>query len=190
LFQGGRLYYSCKGNQAAWEQAKLAYQQTVLNALGEVLDTLVARQQFAQSRLELEKQVKALQESARLATLRYTGGLATYYEALEAQQQLFPAEDSLARTELNQRAAVAQWYRALGGGWRAEEDIRGNTRCAVNPWTRSCRGADGPSESRHLESGASAMELLRRFWSIDRGLTALRRFLDGAVRSAIPARGA
>ena len=122
LFQGGRLYYSYKGNVAAWEEAKLNYQQTLLNALGEVSDTLVARQKFAQSRVELERQVVALQESVRLATLRFTGGLATYYEVLEAQQQLFPAENSLARTELNQLVAVVQLYRALGGGWRAEEE--------------------------------------------------------------------
>ncbi len=124
LFQGGRLYYSYKGSVAAWEDAKLAYEQTVLNALGEVSDTLVARQKFAHSRVELEKQVAALQDSVRLATLRFTGGLATYYEVLEAQQQLFPAENALARTELNQLAAVVQLYRALGGGWRAEEERR------------------------------------------------------------------
>ncbi len=122
LFQGGRLYYSYKGNVASWEESKLAYQQTVLNALGEVSDSLIARQKFAASRVEVEKEVTALQESVRLATLRFTGGLATYYEVLEAQQQLFPAEDALARTELNQLVAVVQLYRALGGGWRSEEE--------------------------------------------------------------------
>jgi outer membrane protein, multidrug efflux system len=121
IFQGGRLYYSYKGNVAAWEDAKLAYERTVLNALGEVSNVLVARQKFAESRSELERQVGALRESVRLATLRYTSGLASYYEVLEAQQQLFPAENSLARTELNQLVAVVQLYNALGGGWRAEE---------------------------------------------------------------------
>jgi len=72
IFQGGRLYYSYKGRVAAWEEAKLAYEQTVLNALGEVSDTLVARQKFAQARVELEKQVTALQDSVRLSTLRFS----------------------------------------------------------------------------------------------------------------------
>jgi multidrug efflux system outer membrane protein len=121
IFQGGRLYYTYKGSVSVWDEAKLAYEQTVLNALGEVSNTLVARQKFAQSRLELEREVAALQESVRLSNLRYTGGLATYYEVLEAQQQLFPAENSLARTQLAQLVAVVQLYRALGGGWRAEE---------------------------------------------------------------------
>lgn len=122
IFQGGRLYYTYKGNVAAWEEAKLAYERTVLTALGEVSNVLVARQKFAQTRVELELQVRALQESVRLSRLRFTGGLATYYEVLEAQQQLFPAENSLARTELNQLVAVVQLYAALGGGWRAEEE--------------------------------------------------------------------
>jgi multidrug efflux system outer membrane protein len=122
IFQGGRLYYSYKGSVAVWEEATLAYEQTVLTALGEVSNTLVARQKFAAARFELEHQVKALQDSVRLATLRFTGGLSTYYEVLEAQQQLFPAENTLARTQLNQLVAVVQLYRALGGGWRAEEE--------------------------------------------------------------------
>ena len=122
IFQGGRLYYTYKGSVASWEEAKLAYEQTVLNALAEVSNALVARQKFAASRVELERQVAALQDAVHLATVRYTGGLATYYEVLEAQQQLFPAENSLAQTQLNQLVAVVQLYKALGGGWHAEEE--------------------------------------------------------------------
>ena len=123
IFQGGRLYYNYKGNAAAWEETILAYEQTVLNALGEVSNTLVARQKFAESRVESEREVAALRESVRLSTLRYTAGLANYYEVLEAQQQLFPAQNFLARTQLNQLVAVVQLYRALGGGWRTEEEL-------------------------------------------------------------------
>jgi len=124
IFQGGRLYYDYKGRVAEREAAKLAYRQAVLNALGEVSNALVAREKLALSRADLEREVLALQDSVRLSTLRYTGGLASYYEVLEAQQQLFPAENSLARTELSQLVAVVQLYRALGGGWQAEEQRR------------------------------------------------------------------
>lgn len=121
IFQGGRLYYSYKGSVASWEAAVLLYEQTVLNALGEVSNTLVARQRFAESRVELVRQVTALSESVRLSKLRYDGGLASYFEVLQAQQELFPAEITLARTRLNQLTAIVQLYRALGGGWREEE---------------------------------------------------------------------
>jgi multidrug efflux system outer membrane protein len=121
LFQGGRLYYEYKGSVSAWQETKLAYEQTVLSALGEVSNALVSREKVARSRAELERQVQALQDAVRLSTLRYTGGLASYYEVLEAQQELFPAENALARTELDQLVTFLQLYRALGGGWQSEE---------------------------------------------------------------------
>src|SRR5262245_45882085 len=96
--------------------------QRVLTALGEVSNALIAQQKLELTRAEQQKSVDAYRESVRLATLRYTGGLASYYEVLEAQQQLFPAENAAARSELNQLTAVVQLYRALGGGWRAEEE--------------------------------------------------------------------
>ena len=45
------------------------------------------------------------------------GGLASYYEVLEAQQLLYPAEISLSETSRDRRLAIVQLYRALGGGW-------------------------------------------------------------------------
>jgi multidrug efflux system outer membrane protein len=45
------------------------------------------------------------------------GGLASYYEVLEAQQLLYPAEFSLSETSRDRRLAVVQLYKALGGGW-------------------------------------------------------------------------
>jgi multidrug efflux system outer membrane protein len=73
-------------------------------------------------RAESAKAVAALQESSELATLRYEGGLASYFEVLEAQQQLFPAERALARVELAQLLAVVRLYAALGGGWSTSEE--------------------------------------------------------------------
>jgi outer membrane protein, multidrug efflux system len=121
LFQGGRLYFGYKGSVVAWQEAKLAYEQAVLNALREVSDALVARQKFAAAEVERKRDVASLQESVRLATVRFTGGLASYFEVLDAQQLLFPAENLLARNELAQLVSVVQLYKALGGGWHQEE---------------------------------------------------------------------
>jgi multidrug efflux system outer membrane protein len=52
-----------------------------------------------------------------LALIRYESGRASYFEVLEAQQQLFPAEDALAQTMRDQLVAVVNLYKALGGGW-------------------------------------------------------------------------
>ena len=56
-------------------------------------------------------------ESVRISTQRYMAGNASYFEVLEAQQLLFPAETSLARVQLSQLLVIVQLYRALGGGW-------------------------------------------------------------------------
>lgn len=122
VFQGGRLYYSYQGSVAAWEEAKLAWERTVLNALAEVSNALIAREKLAAANVELERQVAALRESVRLARVRFDGGFASYYEVIEAQQQLFPAENALAQNRRNQLLATVALYRALGGGWRAEEE--------------------------------------------------------------------
>jgi multidrug efflux system outer membrane protein len=51
------------------------------------------------------------------ATDRYRQGLASYYEVLEAQQQLYPAQTTLAQIRANRLVAYVQLYKALGGGW-------------------------------------------------------------------------
>lgn len=117
IFQGGRLYENYRDTLAQWEGAKLQYQQSVITALQEVSDALMTQQKLAEIQEDLERAVAALQESVRLSTLRYTSGLAEYFEVIEAQQQLFPAENSLAQTRRDQLIAVVQLYRALGGGW-------------------------------------------------------------------------
>ena len=127
LLQGGRLIGNYKATKANWEATKAQYEGVVLTSLREVSDALVDADKLVGVRDESAKAVTALQEASDLATVRYTGGLATYFEVLEAQQQLFPAEQTLASTELQQLLAVVELYRALGGGWNpGEEDLQLN----------------------------------------------------------------
>lgn len=117
LFQGGRLLSSYRATKAAWEQAVQQYQQTAITAFAEVSNTLVAHDKLKAVRVAKERQVKALQKAVDLSLERYNEGISSYYEVLEAQQQLFPAEITLARTVRDQLTVVVQLYRALGGGW-------------------------------------------------------------------------
>lgn len=121
LFQGGKLVGNYKAARANWEASKAQYEATVLTALREVSDALVDAKELQGVRDESARAVTALQEASDLATIRFTGGLATYFEVLEAQQQLFPAEQTLARVELAQLLAVVRLYAALGGGWSVGE---------------------------------------------------------------------
>jgi len=117
IFQGGALMGQYREAKAKREEARLRYEQTALNAFRDVADTLVTRGKLEAIRAEQARAVKAYEQAVQLSMRRYTDGKAAYFEVLEAQQQLFPAENSLARTELNRLLVVVQLYKALGGGW-------------------------------------------------------------------------
>jgi multidrug efflux system outer membrane protein len=130
LFQGGNLYYRWRFSKEAFAEAVSAYEQSVLVAFQEVSNTLTAREKLALARADQARAVAALQESVRLSLVRYRGGLSNYVEVLDSQQQLFPAENALARIELARRVALVQLYRALGGGWGVPEEQWGPV-----PWS-------------------------------------------------------
>jgi multidrug efflux system outer membrane protein len=119
IFEGGLLKAQLRQARAAWDESRFQYQSTVLNAFQEVSDALVSRQELALERLEQERAVAAYQEAVQVANQRYVGGQANYYELLQEQQLLFPAQNALTQTHLNQLLATVQLYKALGGGWSA-----------------------------------------------------------------------
>jgi multidrug efflux system outer membrane protein len=122
LFQGFRLLEEYRGQVAGWEETKARYAQTVITAFAEVSNTLTAQTRFAEAIAAQERAVRAYQDSVRLSLLRYNSGLAGYFEVLEAQQQLFPAEITLAQLQLSELLTVVTLYRALGGGWQLTDD--------------------------------------------------------------------
>ena len=65
--------------------------------------------------------MQAYQESVKVSLQRYIAGKASYFEVLDAQLQLYRAENALAFTELNRRTVVVQLYKALGGGWNLKD---------------------------------------------------------------------
>jgi multidrug efflux system outer membrane protein len=121
IFTGGRLTGRYRQTKAAFEEARLSYQQTALSAFREVSDALISHRRYEDERIEQSQAVEAGREAVELATARFKEGKASYYEVLEAQQQLFPAENTLSRLEVSRRLAVVQLYKALGGGWENRE---------------------------------------------------------------------
>ncbi|MGA9725402.1 MAG: efflux transporter outer membrane subunit [Candidatus Binatus sp.] len=121
LFQGGRLIESYYAQQAFWDQTIAQYKQTVLVAFQEVSDSLIAEQTLIDQRAALVHQVGSLRESVDLSLLRYNAGRASYFEVLEAEQLLFPAEDAVAQTQRDQLLAIVNLYKALGGGWNLSD---------------------------------------------------------------------
>ena len=117
LFNAGRTLGTYRASVAQWEQARLRYEQAVLTALREVSDTLTALGKLSEAETGQDRAVKALEEAVEHATDRYRHGLASYYEVLEAQQQLYPAQNTLAQVRRDRLVSHVRLYRALGGGW-------------------------------------------------------------------------
>jgi multidrug efflux system outer membrane protein len=117
LLNAGRTLGNYRVSLAQWEQAKLQYEQAVLTALREVSDALTALGKLSEAETGQERSVKALAQAVEFATDRYRHGFASYFEVLEAQQQLYPAQNTLAQIRRDRLLAHVQLYKALGGGW-------------------------------------------------------------------------
>jgi len=118
IFHGGQLrgaYHQALGQR---EEARWRYQAVVLTALQEVSNALISREKYEQVAVQQERAVKANQVAVQVSKERYVAGRAGYFELLEAQQQLFPAENALVQAQLNQLLSFVQLYRSLGGGWQ------------------------------------------------------------------------
>jgi multidrug efflux system outer membrane protein len=117
LFHGVQLRAQYAQARAAREQAALQYQAAVLNAFQEISSALVSREKLTAAYTLQSRAVEAYKIAVKVSLERYRMGNADYYEVLQEQQLLFPAEDSQVQIQLNQLLAVVQLYRALGGGW-------------------------------------------------------------------------
>jgi multidrug efflux system outer membrane protein len=121
IYSGGRLEEAYHERQAFWDESVAHYKQIILVAFQETSDALIAQRTLGERHTALKNQVQALQHSSDIALLRYEAGRASYFEVLEAQQQLFPAQDAQAQNERDQLLAVVNLYKALGGGWSAND---------------------------------------------------------------------
>ena len=122
LLNAGRTLGNYRASIAQWEQAKLQYEQAVLTALREVSDALTALGKLSDAETGQDRSVRALAEAVEHATDRYRHGLANYFEVLEAQQQLYPAQNTLAQIRRDRLLSHVRLYRALGGGWTLKDE--------------------------------------------------------------------
>ena len=117
IFTGGRLKNNVRLSKAERDFLLVDYQKTIQNAFREVSDSLIAFHKLQEVRGQRALLVEALRDRSRLAYLRYTGGVATLLDALDADRELFEAERSLAVARRDELVSVVQVYKALGGGW-------------------------------------------------------------------------
>jgi multidrug efflux system outer membrane protein len=121
IFTGGRLTETLRQRRAQWDESVVQYKSTILTAFKETSDALIAQRNLVDRRAALQDQVEALRHAVQLSMDRFDAGRASYFEVLEAEQQLYPAEYTLAQTQGDQLVAVVNLYKALGGGWNLSD---------------------------------------------------------------------
>lgn len=121
-FQWGLLNYSAtKANLSAAEsrerQQMTTYEKTVLTALKDVEDALTNYTNDKQRLSSLREAAAQNRKALELATQRYTSGLTSFLDVLDAQRSLYSSEDALTQSRGAIATDLIAIYKALGGGW-------------------------------------------------------------------------
>lgn len=116
LFEGGRLTGNLSAAKAQRKIAIADYERTVQTAFRDVADALAARRWLAKQIEAQQRTVAALTDRAHLADQRYRTGSAPYLEVLDAQRDLFAAQQELVATRRARLSSEVNLYAALGGG--------------------------------------------------------------------------
>ncbi|MER2507051.1 MAG: efflux transporter outer membrane subunit [Azonexus sp.] len=122
IFTAGAIAGQVDAAEAGQQQALFAYQKAIQQGFREVDDALVDQDRTREQLAAQKRQVKALQEYAGTARLRYENGYTSYIEVLDAERSLFNAQLQYTQSQQVQFQAMINLYKAMGGGWVVAAD--------------------------------------------------------------------
>jgi NodT family efflux transporter outer membrane factor (OMF) lipoprotein len=126
VFDMGRIRANIEQRKALEEQSLLVYRRTILFALQEVENALIASAKEQEHRRALVDAVVANQKAVKLATILYTEGQTDFLNVLQAQRSLLLSEDALVQSSRTVSTNLVALYKALGGGWEMDAEPGGN----------------------------------------------------------------
>lgn len=115
IFDGGRVRADIHAAEARQQDAALAYEQTVLAALGEAEQAMSSYLHMRESLIRQQQAVQQAHNVLQSQQRRFEAGDIAMLDVLQAQQQLYDAEQSLAGLESNAAMAGVDVFKALGG---------------------------------------------------------------------------
>ena len=118
IFNAGRIGNMVEAAEARREQALVQYKQAVANAFGDVRNVLAAQASAQQVMNSESMRSTALESAYKQAELRYKAGIANRLELLDVERNYLQAQLNRLDAERAQRSAVADLFKALGGGWK------------------------------------------------------------------------
>jgi len=117
IWNAGRVGAQVEAAGARQRQALAQYRRAIQSAFRDVRNAIVA-QTKTRAQFEAEhRRAAALHNTLRLARLRYENGVASQLDVLDAERNLLAAELNRSDALRAQRAAIADLFKALGGGW-------------------------------------------------------------------------
>jgi outer membrane protein, multidrug efflux system len=114
-FDIGSARARLRGARAGTDEVLAEYEQTVLRALEETENALVAYRGEQERLVKLADQARESSRAAAIARARYREGLADFLALLDAERTQLQAEDAVAQAESGVFTAVVAVYKSLGG---------------------------------------------------------------------------
>ncbi|URW77078.1 efflux transporter outer membrane subunit [Sphingomonas donggukensis] len=117
IFDGGRAKAQVRSNEAAAQGALAAYKGTVLTALEDVENAVVALRSAQTRAREFATALDAANNTAILSRSQYRAGLTDFTTLNQSESGLLSARNGLTQAQSDEATALVQLYLALGGGW-------------------------------------------------------------------------
>ena len=117
IFEGGQISAQIKQAKASYEENVANYRESVLVAFQNVEDSLSSLRYQAEQQDEQDRAYKAYQSALDLTNSRYTTGVVSYFDVIQAQNLALSAEQLDVQIKGNRIATTVQLIKALGGGW-------------------------------------------------------------------------
>ncbi len=119
IFTGGARRAQNQFAKSGYDASVAAYRQTVLNAFGEVQDDVNGILVLNEAQKSQQDAVDAARRTLTIAESRYTGGLVSYLDVVNAQQNLLNNEQQMAVIRGQKLVTSVLLVKAVGGGWDA-----------------------------------------------------------------------
>jgi outer membrane protein, multidrug efflux system len=123
IYEGGALEGKVAAAQARYDQAAIRYEHAVAKAVEEVEAAAIRYTRERERRERLDAALRLDEDTRNLALARYQAGLADFLSVLDAQRQLFAAQDEEIVSREQALGQLVALYKALGGGWVVTPDV-------------------------------------------------------------------
>jgi outer membrane protein, multidrug efflux system len=121
LFDGGKARAGIEASESRRDRAEIVYEKTVLTALVEAENALVAFSREQQTERLLETAAAAAQQALTISKNQYALGLVDFLNVLQSEQSLHQSQDQLVQSRQRLSVDMVALFKALGGGWEVAE---------------------------------------------------------------------